>query len=104
MSKPNRANAAETDEQDAQGKALLQNDALLFYLALDCCTSAVSTAYLGRCCSLIAARGSELPDGHPDKGEDATITISTGLAERALNPVQTGGEIGPAYGPIEPSM
>ena len=46
----------------------------------------------------------KLPDGHPDKGEDATIPISTGLAERALYPVQTGGEVGPAYGPIEPSM
>ena len=40
----------------------------------------------------------------PDQGEDATITISTGLAERALYPVQTGGEIGPAYGSIEPPM
>jgi hypothetical protein len=45
-----------------------------------------------------------LPDGRPDEGEDATITISTGLAERALYPVQTGGEIGPAYGSIEPPM
>ena len=32
------------------------------------------------------------------------LTLSTGLAERALYPVRTGGEIGPAYGPIEPPM